>query len=159
MTRGIFGFYEMVRYIDLMSIHLIKLVVGVSDLSEFALWQSGHIVDFNGQRANTIMTRHKPKREEELIEGGSAYRVIKNQIVARQKILGFEYVEHPVKGRMCLIMTEPEIITVRPTAKRPFQGWRYLQPDAAPADTGVFDPKAKAPPKDMADDLAAAGLL
>lgn len=142
-----------------MSIHLIKLVVGISDLHGFAEVQARDVVEYNGQPANRIWTRHKPKREEELIERGSVYRVIKNRIQCRQRILGFEYVQHPVKGKMCVIMVAPEIIRTVPTPKRPFQGWRYLKPEDAPADLGPFHANEERPPPEMEEDLAALGLL
>lgn len=138
---------------------MIKLVVGVETLEDFAAIQERDRVDFHGQIANPVYTRHKPKRDQELIEDGSIYRVIKNRIVCRQKILGFEQVEHPVKGTMCLIMVEPTIYATVAQAKRPFQGWRYLKPEDAPRDTGIFDPYEEKPPEDMAEDLAEAGLL
>lgn len=144
-----------------MPIHLIKLVVGVSELAEFAEIQQRGLVDYKGGMANTVWTRHRPRREDELLDGGALYRVIKNRILCRQRIIGFEQAHHPEKGKMCLIMCAPEIIRVRPVRKRPFQGWRYLEPAAAPKDLGPYDSSKNqdnAPP-DMADALSAAGLL
>ena len=34
----------------------------------------------------------------------------------------------------CLLILKNELIPVRPTPRRPFQGWRYLDPDEAPED-------------------------
>ena len=33
----------------------------------------------------------------------------------------------------------PELIPVIPTAKRPFQGWRYLKAEDVPADLTAID--------------------
>lgn len=153
------GARRVAAYIGGMSIHIIKLVVGVSTLAEFAEIQKHYVVEFEGRPANTVWTRHMPKQAEELIEAGSIYRVIKNQIVARQKIMGFETVEHPIKGKMCLILTDTDLIATVPTPKRAFQGWRYLKPADAPADLGLYDSEDDLPPEDLRDDLAAAGLL
>ena len=142
-----------------MSIHLIKLVVGVSDLQHFAEIQQRDVGEFEGRPANPVWTRHKPKREEELLAGGSIYRVIKNRIQCRQTILGFEIVEDTPKGRMCRIMVDPPIIRTQAMPKKAFQGWRYLRPADAPADIGLYDGSEDLPPPELADDLAKAGLI
>jgi hypothetical protein len=142
-----------------MSIHIIKLVVGIDDLPEFAEYQKSSVVDYHGQPATAVWTRHKPKREGELLDGGSLYRVIKNRILVRQRILGFESAEHPIKGTMCLVMVSAEMIRTMPLARRPFQGWRYLEGAAAPPDIGPYIEGEEEPPVDMRQDLGAAGLL
>lgn len=138
---------------------MVKLVVGATDLDHFADWQRSSLVPYEGAMANMVWTRHRPKRSDELLDGGSIYRVVKNRIVCRQRIIGFEEAIDPIKGKMCLIMTEPVIIKTVSTPKRPFQGWRYLQPADAPQDIGEYNPNEEAPPEEMAEELAAAGLL
>lgn len=138
---------------------MIKLVVGIDSLQDYARFMESYLVDYEGGQVNPVHTRHKPKRDAELVREGSIYRVIKNVIVCRQEIIGFEQFEHPVKGNMWAVMCDPEIIATVPTAKRPFQGWRYLESDAAPKDIGVYDANQEQPPEEMGDDLAAAGLL
>ena len=58
-------------------------------------------------------------------------------------------------------MVEPTIIQTISTPKRPFQGWRYLEPAAAPRDRGVYlgDGQREEIPMDMEDELREAGLL
>ena len=34
----------------------------------------------------------------------------------------------------CLLILKNELVPVRPTPRRAFQGWRYLDPEEAPAD-------------------------
>ena len=145
-----------------MTIHMIKLVVGVDDLDQFLEIQRRSVVDYDGQPANTVWTRFKAKRADEIIAGGgSIYRVIKNKIQCRQKILGFEMVETVEKGTQCLIMVEPEIIQTMSKPKRPFQGWRYLEPAQAPKDRGIYlgDNQREEIPSDMEDELRDMGLL
>ena len=143
-----------------MSIHIIKLVVGVEDLADFAERQKHEMVDYYGQTAVPCWTRYAPKRAEEIVrEGGSIYRVIKNRIQCRHKILGFEMVETKEKGNMCMIMQSAEMIRTVSTPKRPFQGWRYLKPADAPRDIGVFTGEEDEAPEEMAEHLRAAGLL
>lgn len=146
---------------DHMTVHMIKLVVGVEDLEHFYQIQQHSLLDFNGVLANPVRTRFKPKREDEIIGGGSLYRVIKNKICCRQKIIGFDQYESPDKGTQTLIMVEPEIIQVYSTPKRPFQGWRYLEAKDAPKDRGVYlgENQLGDIPEDLENDLAEAGLL
>jgi len=144
-----------------MTVHIIKLVVGVSDLDEFLELQKTCIVDFNGLPAHAVQTRYKPKRSTEVLDGGSIYRVIKNKICCRQKIIGFDSFESEEKGTQTLIMVEPTIIQTISTPRRPFQGWRYFEPAATPKDRGVYigDNQREEIPAGMEDELREAGLL
>lgn len=145
-----------------MTIHMIKLVVGVDDLDHFLEIQKNCVEDYNGTPANAVRTRFKPKRADEILEtGGSIYRVIKNRIQCRQKILGFEMMETKDKGTQCLIMVDHPIIQTISKPKRPFQGWRYLEPAAAPRDRGVYlgDGEREEIPLEMEEELKEAGLL
>lgn len=145
-----------------MAIHMIKLVVGVEDLDHFLEIQQNSVYDYDGQPANIVRTRFKAKRADEILSGGgSIYRVIKNKICCRQKILGFETVQSADRGSQCLIMVEPEIIQTISTPKRPFQGWRYLEPAAAPKDRGIYRGGGQRDeiPADLEEDLKGLGLL
>ena len=143
-----------------MGIHLIKLVVGLSTVEEFVQNQPHYLVDYRGQKANVVTTRHRPKQAEALLADGSLYRVMKNTIVFRQKIIGFEETELPEKGRMCLIMCDPEIIRTLPTPRRPFQGWRYLKGEDAPQDLGrISSGDTESGDPELAQMLRAAGIL
>lgn len=76
-------------------IHIIKLVVGIEDLQEFYDRQQRETFDYHGHAAVPCWTRYKPKRGDEILKkDGSIYRVIKNRIVCRHKILGFEIIEN-----------------------------------------------------------------
>lgn len=131
------------------------------DIQTFAQNQNRWLVPYKSGLANPVWTRHCPKRVEELLAGGSMYRVIKNRIQFRHKILGFEEVIHEEKGKMCVIMTSPEIIRTISVPKRAFQGWRYLNPEDAPADIGVYDMNDEDTDNDsaMGETLAALGLI
>jgi hypothetical protein len=52
------------------------------------------------------------------------------------------------KASMCLIKLSPEVVRTAPQARRPFQGWRYLEPKDAPPDLSSLDSG------DMPEDLA-----
>ncbi len=146
---------------DNMTVHMIKLVVGVEDLDEFLAIQKACIVDFEGKPANAVRTRFMPKRASEVLDGGSLYRVIKNKIVCRQRIIGFDSVETSDKGSQTLIMVDPTIIQTISTPKRPFQGWRYFEPASVPKDRGVYrgNNQRDEIPEDLQDSLREAGLL
>lgn len=145
-----------------MAVHLIKLVVGIHDLDHFLENQQDCVVDYHGIPANAVRTRYKAKRAQEILDGGgSLYRVIKNRIQCRQKILGFEVGETEEKGTQCLIMVDNNIIQTISTARRPFQGWRYFEPAAIPRDRGVYvgDGVREEVPHDLKEELKNAGLL
>lgn len=141
-------------------IHLIKLSVGSESVDTLAAWQSQNAREYHGALAVPHRTRHKPKRDMELIRDGSIYWVINRKIQARQKILGFEEWTDPDGIKHCLIMNDATLIRTVAYPHRPFQGWRYLDPAKAPADRGVFVAgEEEEPPEDLAAELRAAGLI
>ena len=143
-------------------LHMIKLVVGLSDLESFYRHQGASVTDYNGAPANIVYTRYKPKSADEILSsGGSIYRVLNRRILCRQKILGFEQVETKEKGTMCAIMTETDIVQTYAKPKRPFQGWRYLHPKDAPKDRGFYTGGGALDevPPDLEADLIESGLL
>lgn len=143
-----------------MSIHLIKLSVGPGSLSDLEAWQQKRLKEKkrSGEKPELMhITRNMPRRTEELLEGGSIYWVIKGWICARQRLIElrpitYESVPH------CGIVYDEEMIRVKPRHHRPFQGWRYLDPKAAPADLpkGTTDADL---PDEMSRELAELGLL
>jgi hypothetical protein len=99
-----------------------------------------------------------PARKDEILDGGSLYWVIRGLILCRQPIADLV----PVKDRdgisRCRIEFKPKIIPVRPTPRRAFQGWRYLEAADAPPDL----PKgtaAKGLSQKMRRELSELGLL
>lgn len=144
-------------------VHIIKLVVGVSDIKEFYDNQRLQQIDYNGTPAVPCWTRYKPKRADEILQSeGSIYRVIKGRIVCRHRILGFEMVDTKVKGTMCMIMQDAEMIETVAMPKRAFQGWRYLKPGDTPPDKGIYHGEEREEdeiPNDIAKGLKEAGLL
>ncbi len=144
------------------NIHIIKLSVGVEDLDHFKMIQERETFDYNGRLAVPCWTRYKPKSADDILSNcGSIYRVIKNRIQCRHKILGFEMVETNHKGTMCMIVQDAEMIEVEHTPRRAFQGWRYLKAGDVPKDVGVYERGESHGiiPPDLEDDLKNAGLL
>lgn len=115
------------------TVNLIKLSVGSETVEDLAAWQAT-------QRAQTPqgqprhVTRMWPRREEELLNGGSIYWVIKGIIQCRQKVLRLDAYESADGITRCAIVLEPGLIRTQASIKRPFQGWRYLPVSDAPPD-------------------------
>lgn len=104
------------------------------------------------------VTRMWPRREDELLQGGSLYWVMRGLIRARQVIIGLDRVTGEDGIQRCAIRLATELVLTEVAPRRPFQGWRYLEPDAAPADlTGAASPD-KALPVDLSQALAEIGV-
>lgn len=114
-------------------IHLIKLTVGCSGIDALAERMKSPRVDGYG----VITTRTMPKRAEEVLAGGSLYRVIDGMLLCRQPIADLRSHQRPDGTTGTLILVDDAIIPVKPRAMRPFQGWRYLTPEDAPDDMTV----------------------
>src|SRR3954471_17118832 len=112
-------------------LHLLKMAVGIADLDDLRRVRAERIAQLGG---SFVFPRNHPRRAEEVLCGGSLYWVIRGQIRARQRIVGFRS-ERDDKGRAyCLIEVAPELIATLWRPWRPFQGWRYLLPGDAPPD-------------------------
>jgi hypothetical protein len=114
-------------------LHLIKLSVGTESVDTLADWQSSPQAKGPDGLPRHV-TRMWPKREAELLNGGSIYWVIKGFVQARQQILRLNEVDHGDGIRRCAIVLNPEIIRTSSARRRPFQGWRYLESANAPVD-------------------------
>ncbi len=138
-----------------MALHIIKLCVGVSELREFEEWRRCE------QRAGRDMshtTRMFPKRGAEILKGGSIYWVIRGFIMVRQQIKALKAVRGRDGITRCRIVFDPEYVLVRPTPRRAFQGWRYLEAADAPSDLRKTAGLKRMPEK-LRTELAALGLL
>ena len=107
------------------SLHLIKLCVGVAKVDTLERRVA------KGDWLN-VNTRNTPKRAAELEDGGSLYWVIKGVILVRQPIVKIVTLDSGVQP--CRIDLGPDLILTAPQPRRPFQGWRYLDPKDAPPD-------------------------
>ena len=138
-----------------MALHLLKLCVGVSEVSELADWQERR------RRENARIfhvTRMIPRRRDEVLDGGSLYWVIRAKITVRQQIIDIEPFTDVDGINRCRLVFDPELVLVKPVPKRAFQGWRYLKAEDAPADLGKQNGHADLP-VEMRLELAELGLL
>lgn len=123
-----------------MALHMIKLCVGCDTVEELQAWRAAR-----GGAEWRLHTRQTPKRAAELIDGGSLYRVFKGLVLCRQRILAVETVGSGPDAR-CELVLDEAVVRVAPVPRRPFQGWRYLAEDDAPADIDAGGDMAAAPP-------------
>ena len=120
-----------------MTVHLIKLCVGCDSIDDLAEWIEYRLDE--ARRAGRPLvhqhvTRMVPKRAAELLDGGSLYWVIKGNVQVRQRLLDVQpFVDDDGIGR-CRLVLEPVVVETEWQPKRPFQGWRYLDPREAPHD-------------------------
>lgn len=132
-------------------LHLIKLCVGADRVEDLLEWQTARIAEHLAAGREPLpvhVTRMWPRREAELLDGGALYWVFKGQVLARQRILRLDPREGADGIRRCAIVLDPAVTRTAPQPRRPFQGWRYLEPKDAPADlTALGD-------TDLPDDLA-----
>lgn len=138
-----------------MTLNLVKLCVGVSELSELERWIADAAA---GRDTLDHVTRMFPKRRDEILKGGSLYWVIRGMILCRQPIVDLEKVVGGDGIERCRIMFAPKIIPVRPVPRRAFQGWRYLEAADSPPDLAKGTGKAGLSDK-MRRELAELGLL
>ena len=146
-----------------MPLHLIKLAVGCESIDDLAAWQAERLAQMKRDRVKPELfhrTFQMPKRRQELLAGGSLYWVIKGIVSVRQPLLDLREGAKPDGSPCALLMLDKRLVPVRPVPRRPFQGWRYLGDDEAPADlkSGRGDQIGEMPPK-LRKELAELGLL
>jgi hypothetical protein len=146
-----------------MTVHLVKLCVGATSIEDLAAWQQARLADLRraGQPSRLVHTTFQtPKRRAELLDGGSLYWVIKGAIQVRQRLIGLDDGSKEDGSACCLLVLDPDLVAVRPTPRRPFQGWRYLDAADAPADlAGTADAAAAGMPADLRRALAELCLI
>jgi hypothetical protein len=144
-----------------MALHLIKLCVGCESIDDLAEWIERKLAEkrkagIKPEQFHT--TRMVPKRIAELLDGGSLYWVIKGNVQVRQRLLDVRpFTDNEGIGR-CRLVMEPKLQATEWQPKRPFQGWRYLEPKDAPPDleSGGF---AEGGSIEIAEELARLGLI
>lgn len=115
-------------------IHLLKLSVGTESVDGLEAWIDQYGRRRKDRERHVHVTRMWPRQEAKVLAGGSMYWVIRGQIQCRQKIIGLEEATSADGIRRCAIVMEPALIRTTTAPRRPFQGWRYLDPADAPPD-------------------------
>jgi hypothetical protein len=118
-------------------LHITKLAVGVHDIDELRGWQAERALVDPPLRHRT---RNAPRRRDEVLAGGSIYWVVNGTMLVRQRLL--DIVEDTRKdGTACAaLVLHPELVPLEGRVAKPFQGWRYLKAEDAPADMRAMGP-------------------
>jgi hypothetical protein len=138
-------------------LNIIKLCVGAESVEDLLQWQEQN-ADRWAPGTSEHVTRMWPKRADEVLAGGSLYWVVKGAVLCRQRIVGLE----PRRGsdgiERCAIVLDRDVIRTEAAARRPFQGWRYLDPKETPRDLPKGRERDDALPPALAQALAEIGL-
>lgn len=141
---------------------MLKLCVGAEIIEDLAAWQQERLAEARAAGMPPMLvhvTRMWPKREGELLEGGSLYWVIRGNVLVRQRLLALEPRDGADGIRRCALVLDPTLVRTTPQPRRPFQGWRYLRSQDAPADLASFEAGKSPLPASLLLDLAEIGVL
>ena len=141
-----------------MTVHILKLCVGIESVDHLIEVRKGreqHLPD--GTPYNYHITRSRPKRAEEVLQGGSLYWVIKGFVQVRQRIIGLETVDTE-NGTKCKIIMDTQLVRTESQPRRPHQGWRYLEPGDTPRDILAGESQDNLP-EDLSATLRKMGLI
>lgn len=138
-----------------MPLHLTKVAFGADSLEGFVeRWRAREELP-----PYELTTRYLPKRHEEIAgpdaDQGSLYWILKHQLVARSRIVGFGEAE----GGRVAIRLDPKLVLVQGRPKRAHQGWRYLEGADAPADLAEGADLDAAMPAGLIGKLSALALI
>ena len=144
-----------------MSLHLIKLCVGCDSVEDLEEWIAEGLAKKRSaglavEQFHT--TRMMPKRGDELLDGGSLYWIIKGGVQCRQRLLEIRPFIDAEGVSRCRLVLDPTVVRTEWQPRRPFQGWRYLQPADTPADLASAG-TAEEMPLALRRELAELGLL
>ena len=134
-------------------INLVKLCVGVSSIDDLS-----SRIDSRESTETMHITRMWPRKEAELLDGGSLYWVIKGVILARQRILSLDEKIGHDGIRRCGIRMEATLHRTEAARRRPFQGWRYLSTQDAPRDLAMAREHDDELPPELIAQLAQIGV-
>lgn len=140
-----------------MTLNILKLCVGAESVEDLEQWQREHRHLWPAGRCEHV-TRMWPKREAEVLDGGSLYWVIKGVILARQRILGLDERLGSDGITRCALVLDAEVIRTEAAPRRPFQGWRYIEPADCPPDRRGAARGEEVLPPHMAMALAELGV-
>ncbi|KAJ02757.1 DUF1489 family protein [Sulfitobacter mediterraneus] len=140
------------------TVNLIKLSVGTDSVEGLAEWHATKRAQ-TGDGLPRHVTRMWPKREAEILNGGSIFWVIKGAIQCRQRILRLDEQIGSDGIRRCAIVLDPQLVRTQSSLRRPFQGWRYLTTQDAPPDLPEGRENEEALPVELNQALAEIGVL
>jgi hypothetical protein len=145
-----------------MTLHLIKLCVGVDTISELEEWIDRRLREKRRKKQpaeHIHTTRMMPTRKEELLDGGSLYWVIRGEIACRERLLDIRPFVDKEGVKRCRLVMDGKVVPVLPNPRGPFQGWRYLSAKEAPADLSKSGKGVAQLPEKLRRELRELGLL
>ena len=145
-----------------MTVHLLRRAFHSESLEDLAEWQAERRKEMRakGQKPKTrTLLRNFPTRQEELLDGGSIYWIVKGHIRARQRILDIQQNADPESRRRCVLVLETKITPTMPYPVRARRGWRYLEPNDVPPDLDKAGKGVDKLPETLAAELRELGLL
>ena len=145
-----------------MTVHLIKLCVGVDTVKELADWQTERLKRLK-RAGKAPELRHRtlqtPRRRDKVLDGGSLYWVIKGFVLVRQRVLDLKPDVKDDGTACCGIVLDAELVMTRAHPRRAFQGWRYLEAADAPKDAEIAAAAEDELPRGMREDLRELRLI
>ncbi len=138
-----------------MTLNIVKLCVGVTEIQQLADFQKQRLKD---NKRIFHVTRMVPRRQSKVLDGGSLYWVMRGKILVRQRLTDIEEFTDPEGIRRCRLMLDNDLVPVRPSPRRAFQGWRYLNAEDAPPDLTKAERQSDIP-VEMRAELIELGLL
>ena len=145
-----------------MPLHLIKLAVGCESVKELKGWVAERMATAKKKGLplrHVHITRMTPKRDAEILAGGSLYWVIRGELNCRQSILALEPVRDKDGISRCDIVLDPKVVPVHPRPRGPFQGWRYFVEREVPPDLEAVGAADAALPVELQRELRVIGLF
>ena len=149
------------NYVELMvteKINIVKICVGAKVVHDLWLWQKERQTSDKNSKIMHI-TRMRPQRENELLNGGSIYWVFKGLILARQEVMSLQECRGADGILRCGLILNPQLFLTYPVKKRPFQGWRYLKSSDAPKDLEKYSPGNDRLPNELKIAMSELGLV
>lgn len=140
------------------TVNLVKLCVGADGVEDLLHWQTQDRAKGPDGLPRHV-TRMWPKRQAELLNGGSLYWVFKGLVLARQRVVRLDEVTGSDGITRCGIVLDPDVHRTQSAPKRPFQGWRYLAASDAPPDLPKTRQNEDPLPPDLNRALAEIGVL
>ena len=145
-----------------MTLHLVKLCVGVDTVEDLQGWITFRLEEQRraGETPERFhVTRMKPTRGDELLDGGSLYWVIRGKVQVRQRLTELRPFRDTDGIKRCKLVLEPKLVLTEWQPRRAFQGWRYRAPKDAPRDLAGDPARIAALPPKLRRELAELGLL
>lgn len=141
---------------------MLKLCVGCDSIEDLVEWRDEDAaikrqLGLPVEQYHT--TRMFPKRESDILDGGSLYWVIKGSVQCRQKIVDLRQTTGADGISRCNIVLDHQVVPTHWQPRRAFQGWRYLEAKDAPADLCEHQKVLLTIPRELREELASLGLL